>query len=88
MTHTWSLKHHIVIKEINHLHHGLNWKSKIFILFSKAKLNTKLIKHMCQHDDEPNWVDIYFYNHSQKLFYKQTLLLFLKTKALEKILIC
>ena len=88
ITHTWSLQHHVTIKNIHHFQNGLNWKSKIFILFFKAKLNIKHTKHMCQHVDEPNWVDIFFYNHHQKLFYKQNLKIFLQTNNLHLIHVC
>jgi len=59
----------ITIIGINKLPFGLNWKSKLYILCNKNFLPTSCIKELYQHCDEPNIIDVSFYNsHSKNIF--------------------
>jgi len=69
----WKISHFITINGMNQLKWGLNWKSKVYILCFQNNLDVKCIKCCYQHVDEPNIVDIFFFNTQTKQIFKRIL---------------
>lgn len=66
----WKIPQFVTIIGLHNLPYGLNWKSKLYILCFQNSLPTKCIKHCYQHCDEPDIVDVYFFNHHSKQMFK------------------